>query len=637
MERILFLCTSDHSYTDIKEATGKISPDISVEFSEDKTIPALQEIIAKARPAAIIAPPITADYIKTHTKKPCIAMFPSQFDLLDLLMRARYEGSDTVYYIGFNHTALKSDQAFLERMLGKKLVLVTYSEDREKYNAADKLDGLSVKRVAVTSGWVAERMREKGIEPVLLRWNESSVHQALNTAAEVIKQTRREAKFNIWLNATLNNVTDGIIGTQQGSVFTFNKKASEFFGINSSEIIGKSITQIDKDSTLGRLLKHSPLTIRHEFIHNIRGRLCMVSVIPIAARQTILIIKDKTDINKLHESLSKVAEKHVMVARYEFHDIPGSSQAINVCKELARKYSKSSVPVLILGETGVGKELFAHSIHNASDRSSKPFISMNCSSLSENMMEAELFGFGPGSSSAAAKSGKIGLIELANGGTLFLDEIGELPLKIQSRLLSVIQNKEMTHVSGSVSIPVDVRIISSSNQDLNELVDNKLFRKDLYYRLSTLTLTIPPLRERKEDIPLLAKALYAQKSEEYGKKLPPMPAEFIEKLTQMQWPGNTRELQSFIERYVILASEDGPAGRENKELISHILGESQEQQTPADAGSPPSQLTLDVMPLKDMETDIVYKLSRYYNDTELSKVLDIGRSTIWRKLKEKRS
>ncbi len=637
MDKILFICTSDHSYSDMLKATERFGSDVTVEFSSDKDIPRLNEAINNARPAAIIAPPITAEFIKTRTKKPCISMRPSQFDILDLLMRARSDASDAVYYIGFQHDMLINDREFLENALGKKLSIITYETDLEKLSVPSYIDYSKIKKAAVTSGWVAEQLQSKGIETVLLHWKESSVLQAINTATEVIKQTRREAKFNIWLNATLNNVQDGIIGTQQGGIFTFNKRASEFFGIKASEILGKNLKNIDPDSALGRVLGHSTLSVNHEFLWNIRGKMCMVNVIPIAARQTIIIIKDKNDINRLHANLSKEAEKRGMVAKYEFHDILGESTSIKMCKDLARKYSKSNVPVLLLGETGVGKELFAHSIHNASARANSPFVSVNCSSVSEAMLESELFGYD--TSSSSSKSSKIGLIEMANGGTLFLDEIGEMPLKVQSKLLAVIQNKELTHVHGSTSIPVDVRIISSTNKILEDLVKEDQFRKDLYYRLSTLTLNIPSLRERREDIPILANALYQEKQEEYGRYLPPIPKEFINSLMRMEWPGNIRELQSYIERYVILASDPESVSEleKNNKLISKMINSgSQQNETAGSENTPPTQLTLNVKPLRDMETDVIYTLSKYYTDTELSKVLDIGRSTVWRKLKEKR-
>ncbi len=638
MDKILFICTSDHSYYDILKATERFGNDVTVAYSSEKDIPNLNETINTARPAAIIAPPITGEYIKTKTKKPCIAIHPSQFDILDLLMRARSDESDTVYYIGYKHNITIDSKKFLESMLGKKLSIVTYETDLEKLALPSQLDLSGIKKAAVTSGWVAEQLQSKGIETVLLHWKESSVLQAINTATEVIKQTRREAKFNIWLNATLNNVQDGIIGTQQGSIFTFNKRASEFFGVKASEILGKNLKNIDPDSALGRVLSHSTLSVNHEFLWNIRGKMCMVNVIPIAARQTIIIIKDKNDINRLHANLSKEAEKRGMVAKYEFHDILGDSTSIKMCKDLARKYSKSNVPVLLLGETGVGKELFAHSIHNASSRANAPFVSVNCSSVSEAMLESELFGYD--TSSSSSKSSKIGLIEMANGGTLFLDEIGEMSLKIQSKLLAVIQNKELTHVHGNTSIPVDVRIISSTNKKLEDLVNEEQFRKDLYYRLSTLTLNIPSLRERREDIPILANALYQEKQEEYGRYLPPIPKEFINSLMRMEWPGNIRELQSYIERYVILASDPESVSEfeKNNKIISRMISSQSNKTEPAESSNtPPSQLTLDVRPLKDMESEVIYKLSKYYTDTELSKVLDIGRSTVWRKLKEFRS
>ena len=634
MDKMLFLCTSDHSYKDISIVAADYGKDAVVVRSKETDLPNLQSIIYRYDPAVLIAPPITAENLRTKTKRPVIAMHPSQFDLLDLLMRTRSDDSDTLCYIGYHHDILVNDKEFIERMLGKKLRLITYKTNEEKQSLADRINELGVTRAAVTGGIIEEVMLKNGLDPVLLHWKKSSISLAVNTAVEVLKQTRNEAKFNLWLNTTLNNVQDGIISTQQDAIFTFNKKPADFFGIKQRDVLDKNIYEISKDSALGRVLNQASSSKQQEFFTNIRGRICLVTVIPVAAKQLIIIIKDKNDINRLHASFSKEAEKRGMVSRYEFSDILGDSVLISTCRDLARKYAKSSVPILLLGETGVGKEVFAHSIHSASDRASAPFVYVNCSSISETMLETELFGY-ESTSSGNNKSGKIGLIELANTGTLFLDEIGELPLKLQSKLLSAIQNKELTHVRGNVSIPIDVRLISASNRNLDKMVEDRQFRKDLYYRISTLNLNIPPLRERREDIPILAMALYKEKCEEYHKQLPAPPLEYINSLKKMDWPGNIRELQSYMERYVILASETAEADDENeRSIIESILGNRVGEPLSVASGEPPSKVTLSVKPLKEMETDIIKTLSKYYSDTELSRILDVGRSTVWRRMKE---
>ena len=261
-----------------------------------------------------------------------------------------------------------------------------------------------------------------------------------------------------------------------------------------------------------------------------------------------------------HSRQQDIARARKMIglsAEYTFEDIKGKSREIKERIQLAKEYASSSFSVLITGESGVGKELFAQSIHNYSPRRNGPFVAINCANFPENLIESELFGYVDGAFTGASKKGQIGKFELADKGTLFLDEIGELPYLFQSKLLRVLETWRVTRIGSTHEIPVDVRIIAATNRDLEKMVADGFFREDLYYRLQVLNIDIPPLRERKEDLDSLVKALIEQTADLSGNSNKKTLSREAHKLMMAyDWPGNVRELRNVINRACILSKED---------------------------------------------------------------------------------
>ncbi len=251
-------------------------------------------------------------------------------------------------------------------------------------------------------------------------------------------------------------------------------------------------------------------------------------------------------------------------ARYTFSDIVGGGPAINRAVGIAKKLAESTTTVFITGETGTGKELFAQAIHNASSRKRRPFIAQNIAALPEQLVQSELFGYERGAFTGALREGKHGLFELADGGTVFLDEIGDMSLSVQISLLRVLQEREVTRVGGSSIIPVDVRIIAATNQDLTGAMAEGRFRKDLYYRLCAFPLRIPPLRERLEDIASLAQHFISR----YSQWKLPLSRSLLESMREHLWPGNVRELEGLIKYAASIADAPG----ELTEAIQKYLG-----------------------------------------------------------------
>ena len=330
----------------------------------------------------------------------------------------------------------------------------------------------------------------------------------------------------------------------------------------------------------------------------------------------------------LNKAVEKVALKKKVALlekqvgkKYNFESIIGTSSSITDAINLAKKVAPADTTVLLLGETGTGKEVFAQAIHNASARSGKPFMALNCSSFSKELLESEIFGYKSGAFTSAIKDKK-GLIEEADSGTLFLDEIGEMPFELQSKLLRVLETHEFIKVGDTHTTKVDVRFIAATNRDLQQDVKDAKFREDLYYRLNVFTISLPPLRDRKKDIPVLAQFFLKVFAAKTNPAVETMSKEFMEHLQQCEWKGNIRELKNVIERAVILA--DGP------ELTLEDL--PLELQA-ANLNSIKSLSSFDLASVEKLHIQRVL-IHTKGNKTEAARLLNIGLTTLYRKIEE---
>ncbi len=346
---------------------------------------------------------------------------------------------------------------------------------------------------------------------------------------------------------------------------------------------------------------------------------------PIDTDKLLLVIRKSirnTVLEEQNRALSKELEKLRKTQKYP--SIIGSSDKIEKLMETVKMVAPTKTTVLIEGESGTGKELIADALHAYSNRSDKPFVKVNCASLSSSLLESELFGHEKGAFTGAVKETR-GRFELASGGTIFLDEIGEIDESTQIKLLRVLENREITRVGGEKTIPVDVRVICATNKDLKKRVEEGLFREDFYFRLAVVTLSVPPLRERKEDIELLSLYYMKKFSEENGKKIDGLSLSARKALYSYQWPGNIRELRNAMESGVVLCK-----GRtiELEDLPSQLRDAG---------GEAESTLTLTLpVTLSDAEKKIIIETLSYCrgNKSRASEMLDIGRKTLHRKLSE---
>ncbi|HMM21010.1 MAG TPA: sigma-54-dependent Fis family transcriptional regulator [Selenomonadales bacterium] len=361
------------------------------------------------------------------------------------------------------------------------------------------------------------------------------------------------------LEAIINSTQDAIsVVDHEGKIIMVNPAYSRVIGMRREEVLGKSPTVDIREGESVHL--HVMKTLE-----SVRGvpmrvgpgsREVLVNAAPIivnsALRGSVAIIHDISEIKRLNAELAHMKSLvNRGQARYTFDNIVAKSPSMLIAVEHARRAAATPVTVLLSGESGTGKELFAHAIHHASPRKNRPFVRVNCAAIPVTLLESELFGYEGGAFSGALKSGKKGLFEEAGGGTIFLDEIGEIPPAVQVKLLRVLQEKEFTRVGGVKPVGADVRIIAATNQNLEDMVKTGAFREDLYYRINVYPISIPPLRQRPEELPELVRYLLDKLNQEYGRSVQGISGEALNLIREYHWPGNVRELENVLGRAII--------------------------------------------------------------------------------------
>lgn len=365
------------------------------------------------------------------------------------------------------------------------------------------------------------------------------------------------AATTIQLKSIMECIDYGIvIYDDTGKIIHFNNSFHRLLDLPRN-LYGRHLQELPLEAELSRLISLPDTFSNQLYTMNGQGRSLSVSKEKInksdhSTDLFILLLKDITEITNMESSLRKQIAKRGHVTRYTFEDIKGSSPAMAACVKKARRIATIDKPTLILGESGTGKELFAQSIHSASDRAHFPFVAMNCAAIPATLLESELFGYHEGAFTGARRGGKEGLFQMAQKGTLFLDEIGELSLPTQAKLLRALEEKEIMKVGSGELIEVDVRIIAATNRDLNALVDSGRFRLDLYYRLNTLIINVPPLRQRQGDVWELAQEFLRREAPDGVFFTRPI-QDF---LMRYEWKGNVRELRNCIEYMAHIS--DGP-------------------------------------------------------------------------------
>lgn len=385
------------------------------------------------------------------------------------------------------------------------------------------------------------------------------VFQDISQVKKLTRQVDQLKKTGSLLEAILYATEDAItVVNEEGTGILINPAYTKITGLSEADVINKhaSVAVTEGESVHLKVLK------TRQQIRGVRLKMgpmkkeVIVNVAPVMVegklRGSVGVIHDISEIMRLSEELAKARKliRHLQ-AKYTFEDIIGESELVKLAVSQARHAADTPATILLRGESGTGKEMFAHAIHNASGRSQGTFVGVNCVAIAENLLESELFGYEEGAFTGAVRGGKKGYFEEADGGTIFLDEIGDIDLPLQAKLLRVLQEKEITRVGSAKPVPVNVRVIAATNANLEQRIKEGTFREDLYYRLNVVPIFIPPLRARKEDIPILADHLYKKLGQEYKRKVAKIALGVIDIFMEYDWPGNARELENIVGRSLI--------------------------------------------------------------------------------------
>jgi len=447
----------------------------------------------------------------------------------------------------------------------------------------------------------------------------------------------------------LENNRDGILETifgnvnhcivvvdEQGMVSYLNESYSEFLEVDKESAIGKHVTEVIENSRMHIVVQTGEEEMAD--MQFIRGNYMIAHRIPLRADGKVVgalgmvLFRDTEDWKKLNSHIRDLflelesyrsQMKKLNGVDYSLHDMVTSSPEMEELKNKIKKVAPGDVSVLLRGESGTGKELIAHSIHHLSDRHREPFVKVNCAAIPDHLIESELFGYQDGAFTGAKKGGKAGKFKLANGGTLFLDEIGDMPLQAQVKILRALQEGEIESLGSTTPEKIDVRIIAATHQPLEEMIAEQRFREDLFYRINVVPIYIPPLRDRQDDIRLLAKFLLEKITKRTGKRVIDFEPEVYESFQQYEWPGNVRELENVIEAAVYLTNEESIGIQELPERLKMNHSQFDDNKS-----------LKEIMEATEKQT-IERTLKQVHGDKEkAAALLHIGKSSLYEKVKK---
>lgn len=562
----------------------------------------------------------TASLIEKKVDVPIVYIQVTVADILQALLKVgKYP--ENVAIAGFGNMIYGCDE--LGKILHINLTEILLQNSNE---AAPKMEAAVMNGVELVVGdAISVKMAAKyGIKSTLIQSGKESIYRALQTAILIASIRRAEQKKTEQLRAVVDESHDGIVAVDQDKRITIlNPVAEKIFKKSCFDVKGELVEDIFPELSTVQANGKDKLVKIFEKQYTVRRA-------SIAVRDNnqgyIYNLQNISEVQKLERNIRKKLSAKGLVAKYNISDIIGKSKVCLSMKRKAAKYALTESTILITGESGTGKEMLVQSIHNLSVRAQGPFVAINCAALPENLLGSELFGYVEGAFTGARRGGRQGMFELAHGGTLFLDEIGEMPLPLQSRILRVLQEREVMPLGGEAVIPVDVRIIAATNKNLAAMVTEGSFRNDLYYRLNILRIHIPTLADRCEDIPLLIKHFLTSMHDK-NPRVTDITKEAVDYLVKFDWPGNIRQIANMMERILLLTAgnvitiADVRDACEDDDRMNAKIGEKENK---------------DIGDLTQMENNLLQKTleEENFNYTRAAKRLGIHRTTLWRRLKK---
>jgi propionate catabolism operon transcriptional regulator len=614
----------------VPEVAGQAHIELVGHAFED-AVAAVRALHARTPVDAVVAAGASGEWLRQHLDIPVAMVEVRGFDLMRALATAR-SISSRVGLVSFDGPS--EHLAQLDALFGMGIAQFSYHSPDDAPACVEALRAAGVEAV-VAPGLVADLAEQAGIASVLM-YSDDAVRQALQDAVHLARHSRAERARHERLGTILSQLQDGVVAVDlRQRIEALNPVMSELLGASVAELVGRVLSDVEPvlDLSATLLLREAPA----DEVLQIGMRTLVVRRVPIVENGEVtgalLVCRDPAVIQRADRHLRANQRQRSAPARYRIEAFTGDSTAARRVRELAQQCATSDATVLIIGESGTGKELVAQGIHTASRRATQPFLAVNCAALTESLLESELFGYEEGAFTGARRGGKTGLIEAAHTGTLFLDEIGDMPLALQTRLLRVLQEREVLRIGATAAVPVDLRVIAATHADLAAQVDRGLFRRDLYYRLAVLRIETPPLRERGADTALLATGLTARRAATAG--LPPAQAltwlaALLELATGYGWPGNVRELENLVERLLACHRYLAPGGRLDRTRLLEVFPEC------AQARPAPVRDLL----LKDARVTAERRRVREVlqsvqgHQDQACAILGISRSTLWRRLRD---
>ncbi len=584
----------------------------------------------------IIVGVVTAKVMKGIKKNNIIPFRVGHKAVISAFLKAKEIADRVVFICPIEE---KHDVRFYEKLLGIQIDIyyANHLSDYDRYCLDARQKGHSV---VVSGSYTFQIAKEYGLKPVFLFSDHDIFHDAYTRALETHRYNQSLEEKVAQLEIISQNSEDSVIFVNNSNYITFtNKVAEEKLNLHPDQISGKHVSKIFNFIKPELLAKKQ----NSEILGTVKKEPILVTVHPVFvgpnAVGTVLIAKKVNEIRAMDSRIRQKMRHRGFTAKFTFQDILGESPALKICKNHAELYAASEAPVLIYGATGTGKELFAQAIHNSSPRKLFPFVAINCATLPAELMESELFGYVKGAFTGASSQGKQGLVDQAHLGTLFFDEVDSLSTSLQAKLLRLLQEKEFIRVGGDEVIPVDIRIIAACNKKQSEDSEKNLLRQDLFYRLSTLYLELPPLLERQSDIPLLFNHFLGEYNRDLAKVVCPLPEEVVHLLSTLAFKGNLRELQSIAARFACLCNKNKVENNKYLvELCQSCCHASVEQNRDHHVSKgmiiePSGSLSSS---MKEAEKALLSLTKTRCNDSLslMAEQLQLGRTTLWRKLKE---
>ncbi|CAB3697699.1 Anaerobic nitric oxide reductase transcription regulator NorR [Paraburkholderia sediminicola] len=610
----------------------------SVREGYGAAVTALQAYVDAGSVDVVLAAGSNGAYLRDNLSVPVVMVKVNGFDVLSAITRATttWPGAKIGLVL---HETISHELADLSAWLNVSLKQRAYQSIDEVRLAVAGLaaEGCSV---IIGPGMACDFAQQAGLDSVFL-YSLGAVEEAFERSVELARVSRQKESKRVRLNTIVAHLRDGVAAFDDaGQLEAVNPAMLDLLGLDREQDVPAQLTR-----AVGPLLRE---TLEHDMpveerIEQIGGRALIVNCVPIleqgARSGSVVTVQDALVAQRIDRSLRTSQRPKHLVARHHLDDLIGSSAVLERVRRLARAGAAHDATVLLSGESGTGKELVAQGIHNASRRRGNPFVAFNCAALPEGLIESELFGHEEGAFTGARRGGKPGLFEIAHTGTIFLDEIGEMPAALQSRLLRVLQEREVMKLGSGRATPVDVRVIAATHRDLHALVEQGAFRADLYFRLNLLQIELPPLRERRGDVAQLARHLLNRSALQYGLSgaaLERVLAFLTPLFEHYAWPGNVRELENLLARAAIYLSDSAGEGWQDLQAVFPEFGRM--RQTAADvrgavvpahaAGDPSARRSL-------TREDVVRALEQAGgNRAAASRALGIGRTTLWRLMRD---